>query len=152
MATITNKHLFECGKCEDGKILITHKINGLINEVIISKCSNKKCRHQYYYKELLKVELKEVPRKLKSIRLQEVINFNKPNLELFVPVLRFGDKGSEEYKFSIVFKNKTQAYKCYDELSLLIGKPIEEVNKASIALYRKYEKYHYLHAVAVHPK
>lgn len=153
MAKITNKHIYECGKCKSGEIFLTHKIDGANNEVVISKCSNNKCRYQYYYKGLFSAGLKEITalngnekevgEKLKSIRLQEVINVNKPTWELFCPVLRFGNSKKGEYKFPIVFKDKTQAGNLYDELSLLIGKTIEEVKTESSQLFEKYKKFHY---------
>lgn len=81
---------------------------------------------------------------LSSIRLQEKINLDMPDLELWCPVLKFGKKKSSEYKFPIVFKNRKAAEKLYDELEKLIGKPWDEVKAASEILYPKFKKYHYL--------
>jgi hypothetical protein len=60
MTKVNKTHIFNCGKCNDGEIVTTHKFDGTINEVNIKKCSNPKCRHQYLLKQLLDSKLKIV--------------------------------------------------------------------------------------------
>ena len=81
--------------------------------------------------------------KLTSIRLQPMININKPDLELICIVLKFGQKKSGEYKFPIVFKEENPATQLYDELKLLIGKSLDEVKTGSEELYEKYKQFDY---------
>ncbi len=77
--------------------------------------------------------------KLTSIKLQQMININDLDVDLWCPVLRFGRK---QYKFPIVFKNYKQAEKLYDELEKLKGNTIEQVKEASEKLYTKFKKHH----------
>jgi hypothetical protein len=81
--------------------------------------------------------------KLTSIRLQPMMNIDKPNLDLLCPVLKFGRKKSGEYKFPIVFKDEKPAGQLYDELKSLIGKSLDEVKAASEPLYDKYKNFDY---------
>lgn len=50
MSGINKTHIFSCGKCHEGQIVVNHKFNGETNSVNIAKCSNGKCKHQYYFK------------------------------------------------------------------------------------------------------
>lgn len=81
--------------------------------------------------------------KLTSIKLQPMMNIEKPDLDLLCPVLSFGRKKSGQFKFPIVFKREKPASDLYDELKLLIGKSLEEVKDASDNLYEKYKKFDY---------
>lgn len=81
--------------------------------------------------------------KLTSIRLQAMININKPELDLLCPTLNFGRKKIGRFKFPIVFKDKKSAIKLYDELKLLVGKSMREVKDASEPLYEKYKMFDY---------
>jgi len=81
--------------------------------------------------------------KLTSIRLQPMININKPDMDLWCPTLNFGRKKAGKFKFPIVFKSMKPAEKLYDELQKLIGKSLDEVKAASEPLYDKYKKYDY---------
>ena len=81
--------------------------------------------------------------KLTSIRLQPMINRNKPQLDLLCPILNFGRKKTGQFKFPIVFKDEEPASQLHDELKSLIGKSIDEVKSASETLYDKYKKFDY---------
>ncbi|OFY87865.1 MAG: hypothetical protein A3F72_03050 [Bacteroidetes bacterium RIFCSPLOWO2_12_FULL_35_15] len=80
---------------------------------------------------------------LRFVHLQPMMTIKKPYIDLYCPVLRFGKKKSGEFKFPIVFKNRKQADKLYDELEKLKGKTIDEVRAAADVLYEKFKKYHY---------
>lgn len=81
--------------------------------------------------------------KLTSIRLQPMMDIDKPELDLLCPTLNFGRKKIGRFKFPIVFKDEKPAIQLYDELKLLIGKSIDEVKAASEPLYEKYKQYDY---------
>lgn len=81
--------------------------------------------------------------KLTSIRLQPMMNIDKPELDLLCPTLNFGRKKTGRFKFPIVFKDEKPASQLYDELKLLIGKSIDEVKDASEPLYEKYKMFDY---------
>lgn len=81
--------------------------------------------------------------KLTSVILQPMINIHKPNLDLLCPVLSFGRRKKDQYKLPVVFKDESHANDLYDELKLLIGKPIDEVRTICDSLYKKYKKFDY---------
>ncbi len=68
---------------------------------------------------------------------------DKPELDLFCPVLNFGRKKTGRYKFPIVFKNEKKAIQLHDELKPLLGKSIDEVKTACNPLYEKYKMFDY---------
>lgn len=81
--------------------------------------------------------------KLTSVKLQSMIDLQMPEIELSCPMLRFGRKDSNNYKFPIVFCEETKAVELCDELKLLIGKTLEESKSKLQSLYEKYKQYHY---------
>lgn len=60
MKKVNNTHTFKCGKCASGEIVVNHKFDGETNEVTINKCSNTECKHQYYFKEIVKAKLEKI--------------------------------------------------------------------------------------------
>lgn len=60
MTKVNKTHIFKCGKCNEGEIVTTHKFDGEANQVNIKKCSNTKCKHQYYFQQLLDVKLEKL--------------------------------------------------------------------------------------------
>ena len=81
--------------------------------------------------------------KLTSIRLQPMINIKKIELNLLCPILNFGRKKKDEFKFPIIFKDEKIASQLYDELELLIGKSFDEVRVSAESLYEKYKTFDY---------
>ena len=79
--------------------------------------------------------------KLTSIRLQPMMNINKPELDLWCPTLNFGRKKSGRFKFPIVFSNYKQAEKLYDELAKLKGKTLDELKAEANKLDEEFKKY-----------
>lgn len=81
--------------------------------------------------------------KLTSIKLQPVMNIKNPELDLLCPVLSFGKKKTDKFKFPIVFKDETKASELYNELEPLIGQSLNEVKQQAVILYQKYKKFDY---------
>ena len=67
MAKEKKTRIFKCGKCNQGEIVTVHEFNVEISIVNIKKCSNQKCKYQYYFKELLNAKL--------DIITKPIINF-----------------------------------------------------------------------------
>ncbi len=64
MKKIKRTHVFRCGKCNEGEIVVTHKFDGEINELNIKKCSYINCKYQYYFKELSDAKLEKISKEV----------------------------------------------------------------------------------------
>lgn len=62
MTKIIRVLVFKCGMCNEGEIIMNRASNGKTNAINISKCSNKNCKHQYYFKQLMDAKLEQLPK------------------------------------------------------------------------------------------
>lgn len=81
--------------------------------------------------------------KLTSIKLQTMVNLKDLGRDLWCPVLRFGRKKENSFRFPVVFNNYHRAQMAYHELEKFIGMTKEEVEKAAEPIYDKFKQYDY---------